>query len=203
MENYKVVLVSGVTALVVLVGGLYLAPKTQVVNNPVKETIQEAVKEAVKRLGATPGKEITDTDFTVGGFTKITTRVPFNQATSSLCIVPKPHYATATLAFFGAVFNSGVATSAKGVDISLSVESSNDPKTLPFSTTSADVIGTYTVGRGAVNTVTASTSIGAAANILTRTATSAYAYLLVANQAAGDYRGYAPQGFCNVEWYVH
>ena len=137
------------------------------------------------------------------GFTKITTRVPFNQATSSLCIVPKPHYATATLAFFGVVFNSAVATGAKGVDISLSIESSNDPKTLPFSTTSADVIGTYTIGRGAVNTVTASTSIGAAVNILTRTATSAFAYLLVANQAAGDYRGYAPQGFCSVEWYVH
>ena len=201
MSNLKVGLVSGVVALAVLVGGSYFLPRTQVVNNPVVE--REIIREVVKELGAIPGKEITDTDFTVGGFTKITTRVPFNQATSSLCIVPKPHFATATLAFFGAVFNSGVSTNTEGTNVSLSIESSNDPKTIPSATTSADVIGEYTIGKGAVNTVTASTSIGAAANILTRTATSAYAYLLVANQAAGDYRGYAPQGFCNVEWYVY
>ena len=202
MSNLKVGLVSGVVALVVLVGGSYFFPRTQVVNNPVE--VREVVKEVIRQeLGATPGKEITDTDFTVGGFTKITTRVPFAQGTSSLCTVAKPHFATATLAFFGAVFNSGVSTNTEGTNVSLSVESSNDPKTIPSSTTTADVIGEYTIGKGAVPTVTASTSIGAAANILTRTATSAYAYLLVANQAAGDYRGYAPQGFCNVEWYVY
>lgn len=188
-------------ALVVAVAALgvaYFAP-SKVVYQATKETVREVVKE----LGAIPGTEVSGNEFTVGGFTEVRYRVPFLQATSSLCAVPKPHYATATLAFFGAVFNSGVATSARGVDVSMSLESSNDPKTIPSSTTSADVIGTYTIGRGAVNTVTASTTIGAAANIVTRTATSAYAYLLVANNAAGDYRGYAPQGFCDVVWYVY
>jgi len=197
----KLALVSGLVALVVAGGVVYLAPQKVIVGPAQKEIVREVVKE-VKELGAIPGIEVSGNEFSIGGFRTLQTRVPFAQGTSSLCTVAKPHFATATLAFFGAVFNSGVATGTS-VNVSMSIEDTNDPKTIPSATTSANVIGTHTLGTGAVNTVTASTTIGAAGNIVTRTATSAYAYLLVANAAAGDYRGYAPQGFCNVLWYVY
>src|SRR3990167_9205208 len=110
-----------VGALVVAIAALgvaYFAPE-KVVIQPTKEVVREVVKE----LGAIPGTEVSGNEFTVGGLTVVKYRVPFLQATSSLCIVPKPHYATATLAFFGAVFNSGVATGTRGVDVSMSIES--------------------------------------------------------------------------------
>ena len=223
MNNYKAGLVSGVVALVVLVGGLYLAPKTQVVNNSVIEKIEKTVEKVIQeKLGAIPGVEVSGNYFIVGGVTKYSASQSIAPGTSTACALLKPLNATSTLD--GATFVWNATNTASGVDLARNTASSTaaqgliiafskvteDTSTSTAFATTTLISDTYTTGASRTHVLTASSTLvaGSSADAGAEDGTeiwdSLYQYLVVKaiNGGAGNYGNYFPSGHCTATWTI-
>lgn len=206
----KAALAGGLVSLLVTGGVIYFAsPKVE--KQVVRETIREVVKEG-EELGAFPGPVFTEQDLTIGGVRKQYIRQDFRQATSTICAIPKPHRATATLDSLVINWYGGSAASSTATDgttgrtVLESVIGWEDTATSTrFATTSLSAgIGTpYTIRASSTFAIIASSTAGGPESLVS---TSTFGYVLVKlsnpQYGLGDWEGFAPRGYCDVVWNV-
>ena len=222
-NNLKTGVVAGFVALVVLVGGLYLAPKTEVTDT----AIETAVKQAIKNLGAFPGTEISGDSFKVNGLREVSVRTELQQGTSTICAIPSP-VGSSTPIYFGVQLDSGYGTTTAGsngpvVDLFISAE--DRATTTAFASSTTNLIGSpyrpNAVSGATILAVNGATTTGSLVGTLTLigTTTSAttsfgpqdlnggsrhdFLVAKISNSASGDYREYAPVGGCYAKFLVH
>ena len=222
---------SGLVALVVAVGVLYLFPSTSTNTTVVQPEVRTIIEKVIEeKLGSVVGPNL-PADRDNGGVRKVSNRVGLNTGTSTLCALPAPH-GTSTPLFFAVKLNSayGTATAANQSPVIDLFRSSEDrATTTAFATSTANVIGEpyrpdiaatdaivvipYATTSGAVGTVG-----GAAEEVFVASSTSAFwtygpqdlnggsrfdfFVAKISNSPSGDYRGYSPTGYCQGEWLV-